>query len=140
MFQEPLLVFAEGARIEGFLLEFQDPKTIGTSDRSAAVLEKARSEGTLKSAIKSRAPNKRSGGMEGRPISLYIASKRGLKRLKTSKAQAFDFPDGVALGDPGIDVDHGQKLPLRLLPASHEPFYPIRIINTRFIFCFSSAC
>jgi hypothetical protein len=46
----------------------------------------------------------------------------------------------VAFGDPGIDVDGRQKLPLRLLLASHAPFYPIRIIDTRFIFCFSSAC
>ena len=51
-------------------------------------------------------------------------------------AQAFDFADGVALGDPRIDVDHGHKLPLRLLLATHEPFYPIRNSNTRFIFCF----
>jgi hypothetical protein len=69
-----------------------------------------------------------------------MASKRSPKRPKTSKAQAFDFPNGVALGDPGIDVDHGHKLPLRLLPGSHARFYPIRIFNTRFIFCFSSAC
>jgi hypothetical protein len=60
--------------------------------------------------------------MEGRPTSLYIASKRGLKRLNTSKAQAFDFPDGVVFGNPGVDVDHGHKLPLRLLPASHARF------------------
>jgi hypothetical protein len=60
--------------------------------------------------------------MEGRPTSLYIASKRGLKRLNTSKAQAFDFPDGVVFGNPGIDVDHGHKLPLGLLPASHARF------------------
>jgi hypothetical protein len=69
-----------------------------------------------------------------------MASKRGLKRLNTSKAQALDFADGMALGNPGIDVDHGHKLPLRLLLASHEPFYPIPNLNTRFIFCFSSAC
>jgi hypothetical protein len=69
-----------------------------------------------------------------------MASKRSLKRPKTSKAQAFDFPEGVVFGDPGIDVDHGHELPLRLLLASHARFYPIRIINTRFIFCFSSTC
>jgi hypothetical protein len=55
-------------------------------------------------------------------------------------AQAFDFPDGVPFGDPGIHVDHRHKLPLRLLPASHEPFYSIRIVNTRFLFCFSAVC
>jgi hypothetical protein len=31
-------------------------------------------------------------------------------------AQTFDFPEGVIFGDPGIDVDHGHKLPLE--PAS----------------------
>jgi hypothetical protein len=37
-------------------------------------------------------------------------------------AQAFDFADRVPFGDPGVHVDHRQKLPLRLLPASHNPF------------------
>jgi hypothetical protein len=60
--------------------------------------------------------------MEGRPISLYMASKRGREAAEHFVAQAFDFPDGVALGDPGVDVDHGHKLPLRLLLASHARF------------------
>jgi len=69
-----------------------------------------------------------------------MASKRGLKRLNTSKAQAFDFPEGVPLGDPGVDVDHGHKLPLLLLLASHDHFYPLRIFDTRFILRFSPFC
>jgi hypothetical protein len=35
--------------------------------------------------------------MDGRPISLYIASKRSPKLI----AQAFDFQDGVTLGGSG---------------------------------------
>jgi hypothetical protein len=78
--------------------------------------------------------------MEDRPMSLYMASKRGREAAEGFIAQAFDLPDGVVFGDPGVNVDHGHKLPLGLLPASHARFYPIRIVNTRFILCFSSAC
>jgi hypothetical protein len=55
-------------------------------------------------------------------------------------AQTLNLPDGVVFGDPGVDVDHGHELPLRLLLASHAHFYPIRLVHTRFIFCFSSSC
>jgi hypothetical protein len=59
-----------------------------------------------------------------------MASKRGLKRLISRMGWPWD---------PGVDVDGRQKLPLRLRLASQDRFYPIRIIHTRFLFCFSSA-
>jgi hypothetical protein len=55
-------------------------------------------------------------------------------------AQTLDGSDRMPFRNPGVESDHRQELPLRSLPASHDPFYPITNLNTRLFFSFSAAC
>jgi hypothetical protein len=139
VFHEPLLVFAESARIEGLLLQFQVQKPL-----EEQVVAQPFAEGPFGGHAKKRHQEPRTQQAlrrDGGPADLAV--HRLEARVQTAEdfiAQTFNFPDGVVFGDPGIDVDHGHELPLRLLLASHAHFYPIRLVHTRFIFCFSSSC
>jgi hypothetical protein len=137
VFQKPLLVFTEAARIERLLLQFQVQKPL-----EQQVVAQPFAEGPVGGHAEERRQQPRPQQAlwrEGGPTDLAVHRLDAVGQTPENLvAQTLDGSDRMPFRNPGVPIDHRQKLPLRSLPASHDPFYPITNFNTRLFFCFSA--
>jgi hypothetical protein len=104
----------------------------------------SRSLRTVYSAISTLALSSRSGGIDGRPTTLYIASERRRQLLEDLVGDRLDFSQRVALRHPRLRrLRRQHRGLLRVRPTHRRPLYPDRSLESilrSFGPTFSTAC